>query len=363
MQGEFGDVQVLGEIVKRARQNLRQDAWDFLIGGSESETSLRANRRALDRLAFRPRVLRDIRDVDLSIELFGTRQRIPVVLAPLGGLQLIHADAMSPAVRAAEAFGVSAFVSSAVDPGFEALRCESTGHLIFQLYTRGELDWIFEQFDRARDIGYQGICLTLDTAVYGRRERDLSKNFQPLDRDAAARRTSFQPGLDWEVAARVRERYDLTFVLKGVATVADAERAAELGIDAVHISNHGGRQLDFGPGTIDLVARIAEAVKGRAEVIVDGAFCRGTDILKALALGADGVAIGRLYGWGLAAGGEEGVLRVLEILEAELTNAIVNLGVTRAADLGPEFITRARSVRAPTVTSAFPLIDTGVFHY
>ncbi len=223
---EFSQIPVLGEIVKRAHRNLNQQGWDFIAGGGESETSLLRNRLALDSLAFRPRVLRDVEHVEATAVMLGAAQRIPVMLAPMGGLQNIAAGGMAPALRAAARFGITAYVSSVVDPGLEDCRAEADGQMIYQLYTRGGPDWMFERFDRAREVGYQGICLTVDTAVQGRRDRSAARNFQPLTPSDQARRGSLQAGLDWDAVGQVRDRYDLKFILKGINTAAEVEHAS-----------------------------------------------------------------------------------------------------------------------------------------
>jgi glycolate oxidase len=198
---------------------------------------------------------------------------------------------------------------------------------------------------------------TVDTAIYSRRERDIIKRYIP-----AARRTAsgfeFQASMSWELVEWFKARYKMPLILKGIATAEDAQLAVERGVEVVYVSNHGGRQMDHGRGSIDVLPEVVKVVAGKAEVVVDGGFMRGGDVLKALALGANAVGIGRLYGFGLAAAGEAGVHRVLEILEDEIALNMGLLGVTRLDQLTPSHLHPAPLVRMEhPVRHAFPFLD------
>ena len=346
----------LGEIVRAAHQRTEPETWDYLVGGSETETTLRRNRKALDEIAFRPRVLRNVNHIDTSREVLGIPLRLPVLLAPIGSLQQINeAGAVAPALAAKE-FGIASFLSSVCQPGMETTMKEGGGNLIFQLYVRGDEQWVMEHLAKATELGYGAFCLTVDTAQYGRREWDKMRGFTPFARiDVSG--FDFQASLDWGLVDKVKSQSKLPLILKGIATEEDARIAIEHEIDVIYLSNHGGRQLDFGRGSIDVLPEVVAAADGKAKVFMDGGICRGTDILKAICLGADAVSIGRLCGYGLAAGGKGGIIRVLELLEEEVVNAMANLGVTALDDLTPDFLHPAPSVHQPSVFSAFNLIE------
>jgi isopentenyl diphosphate isomerase/L-lactate dehydrogenase-like FMN-dependent dehydrogenase len=346
----------LGEIVRAARARMSRNDWDFLTGGADTETTLKRNRQALDSIAFRPRVLRKVDVIDLTGSLLGHRLRIPVVLAPMGSMQQLDPGGALPAARAAEAFGTLTILSSATLPDYEALRPEIAGPMIYQLYVRGDDDWVRERVQRAVDLGYQAFCLTVDTASYSRRERDIEKRFVPTMRRTVDGQSA-QAGMTWELVKMLRDMLKIPLILKGIATAEDATLAVQHGVDVVYVSNHGGRQLDHGMGAIDALPEVVKAVAGRAEIVVDGGFVRGTDIIKALALGADAVGIGKLMGWGLAAGGQTGVLRVLELLETEMQVAMALLGATSVGELEATYLRPARPIGEAGVTSAFPLLD------
>ena len=346
----------LGEIVLKAHANAPPEAWDYMVGGSETETTLRRNRLAFDELAFRPRVLRDVNHLDTSTNILGMPFRMPVFLAPMGSLDQLHDDAALVPARAAKEFGISSMVSSVCPPGMETVMTEGGGNLMYQLYVRGDEAWIKDHVDQAQDLGYKTFCITVDTAMYGRRERDKMRSFVPTARRRASG-FNLQAGMDWDLVARIKAHCKVPFGLKGIATAEDAQLALDHGVDIIYISNHGGRQLDFGRGTAEVLPEIVEVAGGKATIFVDGSVYRGTDVLKAMALGADAVGIGRLCGYGVAAGGTPGVRRVLELLEEELINAMANLGVTSLDQLTTNYITDARSVHRPSVFSAFQLID------
>ena len=228
--------------------------------------------------------------------------------------------------------------------------------MVYQLYVRGDTDWVLGQIRRAGDLGFHGFCVTVDTSTYSRRERDLVNDFRPASRIVVEGEV-FQAGLDWNLVKRIRDSFDIPLILKGIATAEDARLAVDHGVNVVFVSNHGGRQLDHGRATIDMLPEIVDAVGGRAEIVVDGGFVRGADILKAIAYGADAVAIGKLLGWGLAAAGQPGVARVLEILESEIVGTMRLLGVTALDQLDATFLHPAAPVGPPSAISAFPLID------
>ncbi len=357
------DLLNLHEIVAKARQNLNQNDWDYIVGAAESETTLRRNRMALDSIAFRPRVLRDVGKVDASVEQFGHRLRLPVVLAPVGSLESFHPAGAELVVRATSEFGVGHMLSSVCDPGLEELAAAAPGALrLYQLYVRGDAAWVDDHVERAIAHGYAAFALTVDTAHYSRRERDIAKRFVTAGRRRVQGR-AFQAGLDWGTVERIKSRFKIPLAVKGIATAEDAAIAIDHGVEWIYVSNHGGRQLDHGRGSLDALPEVVDAVAGRARIIVDGSICRGTDVVKAIATGADLVGIGRMQCYALAAGGQAGVVRLLELLEDEVQRCLGLLGVTRFAGLDRSYLAAAAPANAPHVLSAFPLLKIEDYRY
>jgi glycolate oxidase len=333
------------EIVQAAHGRLSNEIWDYSCGGAESETTLRRNRSAFDSLAFRTRILRGVAHPDTSTTFLGFRLTLPVMLAPVGSIIHFDDDGALAAARAAERAGTGTFVGTLSSPSMENVRSGAQGPLFFQLYVRGDRGWIEAIVRRAERAGYSAICLTADSGAYGRRERDLHNRFFPRDRagrpnleglpgnsDGRAREDT-QAALTWEDLAWLRSATRLPLILKGVTTAEDAELAIGHGVDVIYVSNHGGRQLDHGPATIEVLPEIVHAVRGRADVIVDSGFMRGTDVVKAIALGAKAVLIGKLQTWGLAAGGARGLQRALELLATEMAIVMTNVGVGTVAEI------------------------------
>jgi isopentenyl diphosphate isomerase/L-lactate dehydrogenase-like FMN-dependent dehydrogenase len=350
--------QTLHEIAKAARQNLKQGDWDYLMGGAETETTLRRNRQALDSVAFRPRVLRDVSKVDTTATFLGRSVRIPVMLAPIGGLETFDPGGGATVAKASKEFGVPHMLSSVCMPGLEATAAAADNFRIFQLYVRGDDAWVDDHVKRARDHGYAAFCFTVDTASYSRRERDIATRYVKPWRQRATG-FSFQAGLNWDHVKRYKDLHDSPLILKGIATGEDAALAVEHGVEFVYVSNHGGRQLDHGRGSLDVLPEVVAAVNGRAGVIMDGACVRGTDVVKAIALGATVVGLGRLQGLGLAAGGQAGLVRALELLEEEIRICLALLGVSRIGAVDRSYLHAATPVTAPHVSSAFPLLHEG----
>ena len=352
-----GDFQVLHEFVEAAQANLPGNIWDYLVGATETETTMRRNRLALDSLAFRPRVLRDVSQVDVSHNFMGKAMRLPVMFAPVGSLESFHPEGGAEAARAATAFGVPIVVSSVTKPGLEDVaKASGDGRRIFQLYVRGGDDFVDDHVHRAVDNGYEAFCITVDTQAYSRRERDISRRFVKPWRSAATGHSD-QAGFNWDKIKRFKDQHSVPLILKGIATAEDAAIACEHGVDVVWVSNHGGRQLDHGRGSMDVLPEVIEAIKGRARTIVDGSILRGTDVLKAIALGADTVAIGRLYCYGLAAGGAPALVKLMELLEHEVGVDLALIGCTALGQLNRSHLHMAPPVFQPHVHSAFPLKD------
>jgi len=345
------------EIIMAARRNLNQNVWDYITGGAESETTMRRNRFGLDSLAFRPRVLVDVSKIDASTNFLGHKLKIPVMLAPIGSLQSITPEGGVAVARAAEEFGTVNFVSSVTEPSLEEIAAASSSPKIFQLYVQGDMKWVEELLGRVKKAGYAALCLTVDTAIYGRRERMLMDRWLPPSR----RRTGYghRAALTWETMDAIKKIAGLPFILKGVATAEDAAIAVKHGVSAVYVSNHGGRQLDHGRATIEMLPEIIEAVGGRAEIVLDGGITRGSDVVKAIALGAKAVAIGKLQGWGLGAAGQAGLVRVLELLENEITITMGLLGVSRIDQLKPACLCKTQPLAPAHEMSAFPHIPGG----
>jgi len=347
----------LQEIVAAARANLAPGPWNYRIGGAETETTVRRNRQAFDSIALRPRVLRDVSRIDAGAAFLGRRARLPVLLAPIGGLESFVEGGGAAAARAAAQFGVPLMLSSVCQPGLEQTAAAADTLRCFQLYVRGDDAWVDEHVKRARDHGYSAFCLTVDVAMYSRRERDLVGRFVKPWRATAPAGSTYQSGLSWDQVKRFKDQHDLPLIIKGIATVEDAEIAVQHGVEVVYVSNHGGRQLDHGLGSMTVLPQIVAAIAGRAEIWVDGGFMRGTDVVKAIALGATTVGLGRLACLGLAAAGVPGLVRTLEILEEEIRTCLGLLGVTSLAELTPQYVAAAGPVGLPGALSAFPLLD------
>jgi isopentenyl diphosphate isomerase/L-lactate dehydrogenase-like FMN-dependent dehydrogenase len=340
------------EIISQARRNLSQHVWHYLTGGAESETTMCRNRLALDSLAFRPRALVDVSKVDTSSTFLGHKLRIPVMLAPIGSLQLMTPEGAVAVARAAHEFGTLNFVSSVTQPSLEETAVATPHPKIFQLYVQGDMSWVETLLTRVKNAGYCALCLTVDTAYYGRRERQMMDRWLPPSRRLSG--YEHRSAITWETLDAIKKFAGLPFILKGVATAEDAALAVEHGVSAVYVSNHGGRQLDHNRGTLEMLPEIVEVVAGRAEVVLDGGIVRGSDVLKALALGARAVAIGKLQGWALGAGGQQGLMQVLEILESEMVTSMALLGVTRLDQLKAAYLSKAEPIGVSHEMSAFP---------
>jgi glycolate oxidase len=353
----------LHEVVAKARQNLAQNEWDYVVGGVETETTLRRNRMALDSIAFRPRVLRDVSNIDHSIQFLGRKLRLPLMFCPVGSLESFHPEGATPVVKAAGEFGIAHMLSSVCDPGLEAVAEAAPDTMrMFQLYVRGDAAWVDDHVARAMACGYSAFCLTVDTAIYSRRERDIAKRYVTAGRRRAGGR-EYQAALDWRTVDRIKSKFKIPLAIKGIATAEDALLAVEHGVELVYISNHGGRQLDHGRGSMDVLPEVVDAVAGRAKIVIDGAFCRGSDIVKAIAAGADLVGMGRMQCYGLGAGGQPALVRMLELLEDEVMRSMGMLGVTRCADLDRTHLHPAPPANLPHVLSAFPHLKIDDWRY
>jgi glycolate oxidase len=333
------------ELIRESRRRLNQGAWDYLVGGSESETTLRRNRRAFDRIAFRPRILVDVSNIDTSTTFLGHKLRIPAILAPIGSLQVFDPEGALAVTRAATEFGIMHAVSSVTLPSLEETAAATPTPKVFQLYVQGDTKWTKEILSRVKEAGYVSLALTVDVAHYSRRERPMmTRQLPPTQRSRTNDMRRYQAALTWDTMDMIREFAGLPFMLKGVQTAEDAEIAVQHGVEVIWVSNHGGRQIDHGLGSMDTLPEIVAAVNGRARIVLDGGVQRGTDILKAVAMGADVVALGRLQAWGLSAGSTAGLVRMLEILEDELISAMGLTGLTSMAQANSKYVCEAEPV-------------------
>jgi isopentenyl diphosphate isomerase/L-lactate dehydrogenase-like FMN-dependent dehydrogenase len=351
--------QNLHEFLKAARFNLNRNNWDYITGGTETETTLARNRQSLDSIAFKARVLRNVQNVDCTSELFGRKVRLPVLVAPVGGLQNFWAGGVATVAEAAGEFGVPMMQSSATEPALEeTAKRAPDAFKIFQLYVRGDDKMIDDFYKRSQDAGFTPqFCFTVDLAYYSRRERDVVKRFNRI-----ANRSEFehhtQAGLDWGVIERFRKRNPTAeIIIKGIQTAEDAQIALDNGIACIYVTNHGGRALDHARGAMDILPEVVDVVKGRVPVIVDGGFYRGTDIIKAIALGATAVGIGRLYCYALAAAGAPGIVRMLELLEDEIRRDLGLMGCDSIRKVDQSYVCHVPPVRSADVFSAYNLGD------
>jgi glycolate oxidase len=336
----------LPEIRRAARRRLPRDAWNFGAGGAETETTLRRNRRALDRLAIAQNVLVDVRNIELSTTLLGVPLSWPVSIAPMGGLVLFHPEGDVEMGRGAAAGDTLQWLSGATGWPVEDVAKGSAGPKMFQLYHHGDRGWVSELLARVEATGaYHAVALTVDVQLYGRRERDIVNRFSPRKAMEIAPNPrgpipDYQARLTWADVEWLMKTTRLPVGIKGILTVRDAKRAVEMGVRLVWVSNHGGRQLDQTQATIDALPPIVDAVAGRAEIVVDGGFSRGTDVVKALARGARAVAVGRTALWGLSADGAAGVARSMEILREEVRTTLGLCGQTKASALPSDLVFR-----------------------
>jgi len=354
-EGLAKDMLTLQEIAMAARRNLSQMLWDTLCGGSDSETTLRRNRLALDSLALRQRVLVNVADIGTTTTLLGQKLSLPVFIAPVGNfLQLADPRGAIAVARGAISRGTTAFISTAAKPSIEEVAAAASEPLLFQLYVRSDRAWVKDILSRAKAAGYRAICVTVDRAYYSRRERDVINRF--LMRESAGD-PRHQASLCWDDVVWMKQHTGLPLILKGIASAEDARLAVEHGADVVYVSNHGGRQLDHAQASIEVLPEVVAAVDGRAEVLVDGGILRGTDVIKAIALGARAVGVGKLQGLALAAAGEAGVARMLELLELEIRTMMGLMGVTSLAQLNPSWVRPTQPVSCASITSAYPWFE------
>lgn len=356
---DVADLHTTTELIALAKARLPVPAWDFIVGGAETETTILRNRQALDSVAFRPRVLRNVADADPGTLFLGLPQRLPVLLAPLASMTDIHADGALPVARAAAHFGCPVMLSSVSHSDLDAVAKAAGEQFYFQLYADGDEGWVLDLASRAVDLGCKALCVTVDVPTFGRRERGLHRRQSITGRPFNALRAgeAHRGQADWSLIDRLKRRIGVPLIVKGIQTSEDAALAVEHGVDVIYVSNHGGRQLDHCCGAIDLVPEVFHVVRGRAEVVVDGGFVRGTDILKAVAKGAAMVGIGRLQALALGAAGEAGVVRMLEILDTELRVTMKLLGVNRCSELDGGFLQPVPPVTRPALFSAFPQLD------
>jgi L-lactate dehydrogenase (cytochrome) len=371
----------VADLRRIARRRLPRGVFDYIDGGAEDERTLAANADAYSRVTFRPRVLRDVGRVDPSTTLLGRPLPMPLVLAPTGFTRIADPAGELAVARAAARADLPYTLSTLGTRSIEEVAAVSRGRKWFQVYVWRDRGLVKEMIDRAARCDYEALVLTVDTAVFGRRDRDLRRGFalppkigldtlldgmvhpgwtwdfvrsDPIRFANVAGRggapggvgdgtdavsladyinSQFDPTLSWPDVEWLRSVWDGPLVLKGIQTVEDAVLAADAGVEAIALSNHGGRQLDSAPATLDLVAPVADAVGDRVEVICDGGVRRGSDIVKAVALGARACMAGRAYLYALGAGGERGVDQVLHSFDVDVRRTMALLGVCAVSDL------------------------------
>lgn len=344
-----------------ARSLMAPGAFDYFVGGADEERTFGLNRDAFDRYVFLPRVLVDVSQVRLATTVLGTEVSSPILLAPTAYQKLGHRDGELATARAAGVAGTLMCAATMATHSMEATASVASGPLWFQLYAHPDRELTEHFVKRAEQAGYRALVLTVDTPRLGRRERDLRSAYRPpaslelanftaegidigwqhLPGRSPLAPTLLDASLTWKTIEWLKGLTTLPLVLKGVMRADDARRAVDAGVSAIWVSNHGGRQLDGAQATILALPPVAEAIDGQIEVYVDGGIRRGTHVLKALALGARAAFIGRPYLWGLAVGGEAGVARVLDLLQAELELAMMLSGVDDVRRVDPTLVIRA----------------------
>lgn len=324
-----------------ARSKLAADVYDYYAGGAGDERTLTENRRAFDRWVLRPRVLRGAGTPDTSTRILGNGVEFPVLVAPWAYQGMAHPEGESATVRAAARTGTIAVVSSTAVDRLEEIAVASDRPKWWQLYLFTDPGRSADMLERVAAAGYAAICWTVDFPVAGLRYRDARSGFtMPIG--LPGEDLVHEPNMTWDQLAFIREHAPgLPVLVKGILTAEDAKLAVEHGAEGIVVSNHGGRQLDACPASLDALPEVVDAVGARLPVLMDGGVRRGTDVLTALALGAAAVMVGRAAVWGLAADGEEGVAGVLGILRAEVENAMALTGCRQIRDVGRHLVAPA----------------------
>jgi 4-hydroxymandelate oxidase len=347
-----------------ARANVPPAHFGYMASGIDDEVTLRANREAFLKFQLRPRRLVDVSKVDMSVDILGVRYPSPIVVAPIGGNRFFHEDGEVAVAKAAKAGNHLQILSTSTNYGVEDVTAARGAPIWYQLYATNKWDVAKAMVQRAEKAGCTAVAVTVDRNG-GRNQETLFRLQRTDTRDCSGchergslatslTRRAMYDGLDvsglsntqssnmtWDFMKRLRDTTKMKIVIKGILAHEDAVMAADAGIDAIIVSNHGGRGEDSGRGTIDALPEIVEAVKGRMPILVDSGFRRGTDIVKALCMGATAVCVGRPYIWGLGAFGQAGVERVLELLRLELYGAMQQVGAPTIKHLVPAMVRRA----------------------
>jgi L-lactate dehydrogenase (cytochrome) len=366
-----------------ARRRLPRGIFDYIDGGAEDEITMQRNTAAFQNYTFVPRVLRDVSTIDTSTTFLGKHLPYPIIFSPTGFTRIAHSDGELAVARVADRHGLPYCLSTLSTRSIEDVASVSSGTKWFQVYVWRDRELVKDMLARARDHGYSAIMLTVDTAVLGRRERDIRRGFtlpptlgaqtvldglrhpswtwdfvrhDPITfanisgyggKSAGTAVTlsdfisdQFDPALSWSDLEWFRAHWDGHIIIKGIQSTHDAVHAQQLGVDAVALSNHGGRQLDGAPTPVDLLTPVADATNGHLPLICDGGIRRGSDIVKALALGAHACTMGRTYLYGLGAAGEIGVEKALTMLTSEMTRTMQLLGVRSLSDITSATIAR-----------------------
>ena len=343
----------LFEFEEVARARLPKAEYDYIAGGATDEISVDRNRRAFASWVLRPRVLRDVSVLDLSTTVLGTKLKLPVLIAPCGGHKRAHPDGEIATYRAAATCGTVLAVSANSNTSFEDLSKAASGHLWIQMYPFRDKQLNQKWLDRAKGAGYKAVVVTLDSQWPPKRERNIRNNYRrtrgvnypksgaETPRPAGRAGEGSDPAATWKDLEWIKSASDLPVVAKGVMTGEDVELCVDAGADGVIVSNHGGRHLDNTLATIEVLSEAVAAAKGKIEIYLDGGIRRGADVVKAIALGAKAVFIGRPLFWGLALDGEQGVIRVLEILREEIEITMAKCGRPTVGSIDSSVVAKA----------------------
>ena len=344
----------------RARAILPAMAYDYFSGGADDEVTLRRNREVFSEIYLRPKMLCDVSYRDMSVTFFGQKIAMPILVAPTAFHGLAHKDAEAATARAAKAMNTIMALSTLANTSLEDVALAAPHHLWFQLYVYKDREITKELVGRAAAAGYKALVVTVDSPILGKRERDLRNEFhlpdhlsaknlhgQGLDIIGKSDRNSglaayiaslYDTALSWQSLEWIASLTKLPILVKGVLRADDAKQAMECGASGIIVSNHGGRQIDSTVSTIEVLPEIARALDGKGELLLDGGVRRGTDVLKALALGAKAVLVGRPILWALAAGGESGVSQCLTMLKQELDLAMALSGCATLAEINQDLL-------------------------